>query len=274
MDEFQHIDFNLFELNCSDSDICDGLSIVENVDDILPEGNSPPSISSFTSPKEKHTSKCSSQLTATKSPTSVVPKKQKKKPKKPYYVKIYPVPRILKRDIRRDYARMFANVHNSTEINMIDSFFKFICKPDCQIKMRRKTSIPSSQFAYTNKQCTPRGTVDVLFDEETLLSFICHSFLLCSCFPDFVLKINNVSISQTVGAAGSKLLINAEFHGTKITSLPFTCPYCEQPELCRFSKGFDSTPVNILQIRANQIVFHLDEQHRAYKVECAPTPSK
>jgi len=168
---------------------------------------------------------------------------------------------------------MFANVHNSTDCNLIDSFFRFICNPDCQI-IRCKKLFPISSLT-TDITDTPLFTsadvltanVLTLHNEATLLTFILHSFLLGSCFPDFVVKISNVSISQTEGIPGSKLLINAEFHGTKINPEILICPYCDQPAMCGWSKKYNAMPVNVKRIQTPYIVFHLDEQHRAYKME-------
>jgi len=160
MDKLDSIDLDLFDWNYSDLQIlCDELSISEKVDNITPVT---------------------------------------KKPKKKYYVKVNSVPRILKRDIRRDYGRMFANVHNSTDYNMVDSFFRFIFYPDCQI-IRCKKLIPTSLKSTTNTTidivtaAEDTANILTLFNEATLLAAILHSFLLGSCFPDFVVKVSNQS---------------------------------------------------------------------------------
>jgi len=199
----------------------------------------------------------------------------KKKPKKQYYVKVSPVPRILKRDIRREYARMFANAHNSTDFYMINSFLKYLCKPDCEVtKSLNLIPLPATM---NNRQFLSESQAKSLSALDTDLSgFILHSYLVGNSFPDFAMKVKDVGISQTEGVTGSKLIIEAEFCGTKLDTYhssigmlgyPFVCPYCEQPELCGWSHKFNSIPVNNFLAQPSQVIFHLDEQHRAYKVD-------
>jgi len=283
MDEINTVDIDLFDFSSHDLEILgDELLLMDNFETLTrttQEEETSSSSSNSLSLKGKGSAKRpSSSLVSKKDSQESCEESAKKKPKKQYYVKVNAVPRILKRDIRREYATMFANVHNSTDFNMIDSFFKYLCKPDCQI-MKYKKLIPST--VATRNSCHNRQSIfkdegkTVLFS-ASLAGFILHSYLVGNSFPDFAMKVKDVGISQTEGVTGSKLIIEAEFCGTKLDTYhssigmlgyPFVCPYCEQPELCGWSKKFNSIPTNNFLAQPSQVIFHLDEQHRAYKVE-------
>jgi len=69
---------------------------------------------------------------------------KKRKKKKEYYIRANPLPRILKRDIRREYAKMFLNVHNYFDSNLVGEFFREVCTPDCHFRI--SVPIIATQF--------------------------------------------------------------------------------------------------------------------------------
>eukprot|EP00981_Chlorochromonas_danica_P003745 scaffold688_cov149-Ochromonas_danica.AAC.3 len=48
--------------------------------------------------------------------------------------RVSPFPRILKRDIRRDYPAMYANVLNTAERSCIEAFLRTFCVPSCAME--------------------------------------------------------------------------------------------------------------------------------------------
>lgn len=192
----------------------------------------------------------------------------KKKPKKQYYVRANPLPRILKRDIRRDYATMFVNVMNSIDLNNIDSFFRSLSRSDCQVmKFFAKDCYTKHSSTTSRTYRVPSYSDKSFFMEETFPSFIYHSFLIGNSFPDFVFRVNESSISQTEGVVGSKVIVCAEMLGTKpvVDCLPARCIHCRSPEECFWFQKYKHIPKQ--SSHSPQFVMHLDESHRMYKLE-------
>jgi len=277
-DEFAWCDFELFDINDDELlSVSNELSseifpISTNDCDLRLQLTSDSSPSSFTSVEHKNTSKYPIARKLPRDTNEQEP--AKKKPKKQYYVKVNAVPRILKRDIRRDYGKMLANVFNSAEFTMIDSFLKYICKPECQI-MKYRRIVPLSSSSLTKRMPEPTHN-KILECGETLAGFIYHSYLIGNSFPDFVMKVTEVNISQMEGLAGSRVILEVEFHGTKPRSYqpmldtlrnPFVCPYCTDTDECDWSRKYHRMPYDYATIRKPQIIFCLDELHRANNIE-------
>lgn len=192
----------------------------------------------------------------------------KKKPKKQYYVRANPLPRILKRDIRRDYATMFVNVMNSIDLNNIDWFFRSLSRSDCQVmKFVAKDSHLKHSSTSLRTYQVPSYSNKSFFVEESIASFIYHSFLIGNSFPDFVFRVNEASISQTEGIAGSKVIVSAEMLGTKPVAdcAPARCIHCRSPEECFWFQKYKHIPMH--SSHNPQFVMHLDECHRMFKLE-------
>lgn len=192
-------------------------------------------------------------------------KQVQKKPKKQYYIRANPLPKILKRDIRREYARMYANVMNSTDFNTIDSFFKYLCTPECQVM----------KYESLNPILSHQNETNVLHSIDSLRSFVCHTYLVGASFPDFTLNVQSPKISQREGVNGSKVIFNVSMSGTKVdpptcsdcssTEHPSICTFCEDPTICQWTTKYKSMPTNIRF--EPQLVMHLDELHRIYQID-------
>lgn len=74
---------------------------------------------------------------------SLPPAKKRRNRKKAYYIPVNSLPRILKRDIRREYARMLTNVYNSADEELVDKFFNHFCVPSFQSVLYTKNSSKS-----------------------------------------------------------------------------------------------------------------------------------
>jgi hypothetical protein len=106
------------------------------------------------------------------------------------------MPRIVKTDIRRRYSFMFANVLNSYDCNLIDSFIQ-------------KFSEPSVSFEKENMYDT-----SVALSGTTLLStYFCLSQQMS---PDKVVRITDTQIKQRSDRTGSELVSNFDVSLTKI----------------------------------------------------------
>jgi hypothetical protein len=106
------------------------------------------------------------------------------------------MPRIVKTDIRRRYSFMFANVLNSYDCHLIDSFIQ-------------RFSEPSISFEKENMHDT-----SVALSGTTMLStYFCLSQQMS---PDKVVRITDTQIKQRSDRTGSELVSNFDVSLTKI----------------------------------------------------------
>jgi len=193
----------------------------------------------------------------------------RKKPKKQYYIRANPFPRILKRDIRRDYGRMFANVMNSTDVGFVQAFFCQIAYPDCGWF---QYEVPELEYVTKPYSATIKyeRTLEVA---EKLDYFIQHTQLFTTVYPDFIVKLNEAQIVQKEGVTGSKVVLNTQMCGTNAFAASsssvigtINCSYCDNPLECIcVKKCFASQQLTI--VHSAQIIFHLDELHRMHRCE-------
>lgn len=132
-----------------------------------------------------------------------------KKKKKRYYVPVYTLPRILKRDIRRDYGPMFANVLNSTNFSLMNNFFSTFVTRDCAFI---ETFYDSTTALQANSPVFNNTTVG----QSEIANYL---YTIISNFPDFMVKINSNQIIQKSGMVGSIIVFSTSMKGTKVDSL-------------------------------------------------------
>jgi len=127
-------------------------------------------------------------------------KKPKKKRKKPYYIPVNKLPRILKRDIRRDYPNMYVNVLNSQDPELMNSFFEQFAIPTLSFSRylphAHRHNVPVSR-SMNGIQTIAEGIHEEIKD-----------------FPDFVLQIQSVKIYQKEHMSGCKIIIQSLMKGT------------------------------------------------------------
>ncbi len=127
---------------------------------------------------------------------------KKKQPKK-YYIRKNPLPRILKRDFRRDFPTMFQNVINSAEGSMIESFFITFATPDFHMIVHNPIL---SYFG-----------VDVIQQQFGLQNFVTTCANHISTFADLVILTEKASIIQQEGTTGSKIITRLHAKATRIS---------------------------------------------------------
>lgn len=99
------------------------------------------------------------------------------KPSKRYIPII--IPRILKDDIRRKYAQMYANVMNSYDYELLLAFFRKFFTPCCSM-----TKIPSID--------NPRPIIDI----HSLDLIIYYNLILLQSAPDKITTVSNIQLKQ------------------------------------------------------------------------------
>lgn len=118
------------------------------------------------------------------------------------------VPRLFKRDIRRYYATMLANVSNSHDHNLVASFFRTYAVEQLVLTRHRHAmdhsgaiggALPSAQF---HSRVFHDGEPHDLRGVPTLVRVLCGMFVM---HPDQVFAADNVRIVSRVGDACSRV---------------------------------------------------------------------
>lgn len=152
-----------------------------------------------------------------------------KKQKKQYYIRANPLPRILKRDIRRDYATMLTNAYNSQDPIFVKSYFEQFYYPDSKF---------SGFFPGAAK--VNYSVVRTADDRNGMISLIQHDTAL---FPDFSVRCITNKILQREGMTGSKIVIEGEMTGTMV----FEDGLCLNVEAMSLTEGHDNEQRNSLK---------------------------
>jgi hypothetical protein len=120
-------------------------------------------------------------------------------------VHVFPLPKIMKNDIRRYFARMFMNTINSAELNKIQSYFQTFMVGPCKFIAEHQAS---ANLHLPDRMVTAGPWL------------ISHYVLGCFVqYPDLVLRLKNSRIVTSSGSPGSKIVMDLEVQGTKIHDL-------------------------------------------------------
>ena len=127
--------------------------------------------------------------------------KKRKIHRKPYYIRVNSMPRILKRDIRRDYGTMLTNVVNSGDYDLVKQFYTQFFSPNLQ-SVTRET--PYNDFNPLVKMsfCVDHTIHDILRTYQTL--------------PDIVFQLENAQIIRKKHERGSIVKLSFQI---KVTPL-------------------------------------------------------
>lgn len=120
-----------------------------------------------------------------------------------YHRRANPFPRVLKRDIRRDYGAMLVNVMNSFDGDLTAKFFNQFCVKNCY-----KLDL----FPEVTKHYNLPGFRHV----DGLNKIVYHLLHDLSHIPDSVFRIKGSHIRQRSDIQGSQVCVRVLFQGTKI----------------------------------------------------------
>lgn len=121
---------------------------------------------------------------------------------------VSPFPRILKSDIRRIMSNMYANVLNSTDINLIASFYNQFCVSSCR------------SIDYANSPIIPQKvTVKRLDGVQSMVERLGQ---LLPQIPDFIFQLNRSYIQQELDKPGSTVVMEVQVKGTHLAD-PLVC---------------------------------------------------
>jgi len=186
------------------------------------------------------------------------------------------LPRILKRDIRREYVNMYINVQNSSDGELVNRYIDEFYVPNCQFEM----DLPwVTQFNF------PRLTL--CHGRENLILNWKHHLTL---FPDFTMQLykpNNTQapqqahIIQREGLKGCIITFYAIMRGTimhrgifhaltPLTSTSSCSTQCNhENNCCIHCQQIKTTPMlssPIKMVNFGWVTFHVDEEHRINRI--------
>jgi len=124
-------------------------------------------------------------------------------------LKIYP--RVLKRDIRRNYATMLVNVMNSYEVEMMVKFFSAFCVRSCYLYDDSTEALAVQPISSVNNSISIRR---VRGPEYIALHLLRGMDLV----PDCTIKLLAAEIRQGLEPTGSQVVCRVQINGTKLFS--------------------------------------------------------
>lgn len=122
------------------------------------------------------------------------------KPLRPWR-RVHLIPRILKRDIRRDFPTMIINVYNSNDTELVRKFFRTYSVGSCHMNSYAETEEVTSEF------------IRRLDGLEKILGVLFVSMLSC---PDSIVRLLDARIKQHLDREGSQLIMTGRVQGTRI----------------------------------------------------------
>lgn len=117
------------------------------------------------------------------------------------------IPKVMKNDIRRYFSRMFMNTINSADFINMQNFFNTFMKKDCTF-VSAQTLSPVFNVPERLVAKGPR-----LFSHYLLGCFVMY--------PDMVLTMNDTRIVTSSSWAGTKVIMEVDYHLTKIYDIPY-----------------------------------------------------
>ena len=141
-------------------------------------------------------------ISVNKSEKNIVKKAVKVGKPKVYYVPVHRVPRLLKRDARRDYGTMLMNVLNSQDDLLISKFVQKLHTPDCVYS----ASIPDAVQFNERPNIAAAGIVATINE----IIFAVQGF------PDFIIEMKECQILRQESVKSSRIAIMSGLKGTKL----------------------------------------------------------
>ncbi len=117
------------------------------------------------------------------------------------------VPKVLRKDIRRSYADMLANVTNSADIRNVEGFFSTFSRRDLMF-VEDCENTPSGERLRNTQLSGMAVFLQFWFNRMTLV-------------PDGVVQINDVKVVTRSDTEDSRVICGFSFDGTRLYDLPY-----------------------------------------------------
>lgn len=133
-----------------------------------------------------------------------------------YYIRL---PKVLKRDIRRQYPLMIANIMNSNDFELFHSFFRTFSYNSVGFKLHNLASLGiDSHDAYGHlfmQEAPPE------VDYQGYHWIFYHWHVLTSINPDYVVKVHEAKIVTHAGSERSQVVMDLEIDFTRMYDIQF-----------------------------------------------------
>lgn len=131
-----------------------------------------------------------------------------------YYKKYITVPRVLKRDVRRQYPKMIANILNNSDFKLFHSFFRTFSIGIKDIRFRVKDSHgvlfeTTDQFSHLFKRDLPE-----IFAYQGYAWIFFHWYIMSTLNPDQIVRIEEAKIFTRSDTSKSTVAldVSVDFH--------------------------------------------------------------
>lgn len=194
--------------------------------------------------------------------------------------RVHLFPRMLKRDIRREYATMLSNVINSGDRKLISAFAHTFCVRSCRMVEYYHLK---DYFAQDLDQKVPVKCVDGLANIADRVSCeIDH-------YPDLIMVANRSEIHRHLTKQGSKVVIHSTIYGTSLSDLVIY--WCDERgeeksvalprrvhakllesaptylQICSLGQQAELRLASYAMEFVGSFTIYLDNDHRIYRVE-------
>eukprot|EP01039_Chlorochromonas_danica_P000628 gene628-683_t len=192
----------------------------------------------------------------------------------------FPLPKILKSDVRHKFSLMLANVMNSLDLNFIKGFYEEFYVRSCQYFDSMKVEVNDDSPSRILQTYKPAVWICGLDDMIKRLSF------LCSYVPDYSLQLLHSYINRRVDQPGSRIIMQVAIHSTITKSCVvairaldkkrYLVPFYMVGELVETGKvdandmGLEEHPPDAQDMSSevqSEMVLWLDNNNRIYHVE-------
>lgn len=130
------------------------------------------------------------------------------------YKKSISIPRVLKRDIRRQYPKMIANILNNADFNLFHSFFRTFSVGTNDIRLRVKDAhgVPfetTDQYSHLFKRDLPE-----IFAYQGYAWIFFHWYIMSALNPDQIVRVEDANIITRSDTEKSQvsLDVSVDFH--------------------------------------------------------------
>eukprot|EP01032_Pedospumella_encystans_P019968 gene19968-22698_t len=131
-------------------------------------------------------------------------------------------PRVFKNDIRRFFANMFMNTVNSADFHRTEDFFRTFMASQCSFVSQQQLS---QEFRVPNALHTVGA--------RQFAHYLLGCFVM---YPDMCLSMTDAQVITSNAWAGTKIIMNVEYHLTKTHDIPVECWVPPTPSLDRVYK--------------------------------------
>ncbi len=130
------------------------------------------------------------------------------------------IPKILRKDIRRSYADMFANVTNSSDIGLIEGFYKAFSVKSLEFEQRHvKPSMmiaPAGVVTTSITTCSPPD-----FKLESMPVFLQFWYNRMHLVPDGIMQVTDVKVVTRSDTEESQVRCEFLFSATRVFDVPY-----------------------------------------------------